>query len=115
MGVRNRHLAAWKRLSMAIGREDIPRIRSLMATQHRAGASIFTMLEKIDQAARRVYYSPRSYQITDFQRSYLIYKLGGRAAANITHKSLGIPSIDATKRHIVTAPLQSSSGFPTHI
>ena len=26
IGVRNRHLAAWKRLSMAIGREDIPRI-----------------------------------------------------------------------------------------
>lgn len=112
IGVRNRHLAAWKRLSMAIGREDIPRIRSLMATQHRAGASVFTMLEKIDQAARRVY-SPRGYQITDFQRSYLIYKLGGRAAANIAHRSLGIPSIDATKRHIVTASLQSSSGFPT--
>ena len=83
-----------------------------MATQHRAGASVFTMLEKIDQAARRVY-SPRGYQITDFQRSYLIYKLGGRAAANIAHRSLGIPSIDATKRHIVTASLQSSSGFPT--
>ena len=112
IGVRNRHLAAWKRLSMAIGREDIPRIRSLMATQSRAGASVFTMLEKIDQAARRVY-SPRGYQITDFQRAYLIYKLGGRAAANIAHKSLGIPSIDATKHHIMTAPLQSSSGFPT--
>jgi hypothetical protein len=26
IGVRNRHLAAWKRLSMAIGREDIPHI-----------------------------------------------------------------------------------------
>lgn len=112
IGVRNRHLAAWKRLSIAIGREDIPRIRSLMATQHRAGASVFTMLEKIDQAARRAY-SPRGYQISDFQRAYLIYKLGGRAAANIAHRSLGTPSIDATKRHILTAPLQSSSGFPT--
>ena len=93
IGVRNQHLAAWKRLSMAIGQEDIPCIQSLMATQSRAGASVFTMLEKIDQAARCVY-SPRGYQITDFQRAYLIYKLGGRAAANIAHKSLGIPSID---------------------
>jgi hypothetical protein len=114
IGVRNRHLSAWKRLSMAIGHEDIPRIRSLMATQSRAGASVFTMLEKIDQAARRVY-SPCGYQITDFQRAYLIYKLGGWAAANIAHKTLGIPSIDATKRHIMTSPLQSSSGFPTTI
>ena len=112
IGVRNRHLAAWKRLSMAIGREDIPRIRSLMATQYRAGASVFTMLEKIDQAAHRVY-SPRGYQIADFQRAYLIYKLGGRAAADIAHKALGVPSIDATKRRIMTAPLRSSSGFPT--
>src|SRR5271168_526007 len=70
------------------------------------------MLKKIDQAARRAY-SPRGYQIADFQRAFLIYKLGGRSAANIAHKALGTPSIDATKRHIMTAPLQSSSGFPT--
>ena len=112
IGIRNRHLAAWKRLSMAIGREDIPRIRSLMATQQRAGASVFTILEKIDQAARRAY-TPLGYEIADFQRAFLIYKLGGRAAANIAHKALGTPSIDAMKRHIMTAPLQSSSGFPT--
>jgi hypothetical protein len=83
-----------------------------MAMQYCTGASIFTMLEKIDQAARRVY-SPCGYQITDFQHTYLIYKLGGRAAANIAHKLLDIPSIDATKCHIMMAPLQSSSGFPT--
>ncbi|KAF8913253.1 hypothetical protein CPB84DRAFT_1742605 [Gymnopilus junonius] len=92
--------------------EDIPRIRSLMVMQHRAGASVFTILEKIDKAARRAY-SPKGYQIADFQHTFLIYKLGGRAAADITHHSLGTPSIDATKCHIITAPLQSSSGFPT--
>lgn len=74
-----------------------------MATQHRARASVFTMLEKIDQAARHTY-SPRGYQISGFQRAYLIYKLGGRAAADIAHRSSGTPSIDATKRHILTAP-----------
>ncbi|KAF9536471.1 hypothetical protein CPC08DRAFT_771554, partial [Agrocybe pediades] len=109
--VRNRHLAAWKRLAMAIGREDIPRIRTLMATQLRSGASVFSIIEKVDQAARRVY-SPRGYDIADFQRAFLIYKLGGRAAAEIAHRALGIPSIDATKRHINTVPLQSSPGFP---
>lgn len=83
-----------------------------MATQFRAGASVFIMLKKIHQAAHRVY-SPCGYQITDFQCAYLIYKLRGQAAANIAHKSLGIPSIDAKKHHIMTAPLQSSSGFPT--
>ena len=89
---------------MAIGHKDIPPIWSLMATQYRAGASVFTMLEKIDQAARCVY-SPRGYQIADFQCAYLIYKLGGQAVADIAHKALGVPSIDATKHCIMTAPL----------
>jgi hypothetical protein len=33
--------------------------------------------------------------------------------ANIMHKALGTPSIDAMKHHIMTAALQFSSGFPT--
>lgn len=112
IGVRNRHLDGWKRLAMAIGKEDIPRIRSLMAAQTRAGASVFSIIEKVDKAATRKY-SPRGYNQTDFERAFLIYKLGGRSAANIAHKALGIPSIDATKRHIATKPLQASSGFPS--
>ena len=112
IGVRNRHLAAWKRLAAAIGREDVPRIRRLMVAQARAGASVFSIIEKIDQAAARQY-SPKGYERADFERAFLIYKLGGRSAANIAHKSLGIPSITATKRHIATTPLQASPGFPT--
>jgi len=111
IGVQNRHFDGWKRLAMAIGKEDIPRIRSLMATQTRAGASLFLIIEKIDKAVTRNY-SPRGYNRTDFECAFLIYKLGGRSAANIAHKALGIPSIDATKCHITANPLQASSGFP---
>jgi hypothetical protein len=112
IAVRNRHLSAWKRLAVAVGKEDIPRLRSLMAAQTRAGASVFSIIEKIDQAAARQY-SPKGYERADFERAFLIYKLGGCSAANIAHKSLGIPSITATKRHISTKPLQGSPGFPT--
>lgn len=100
---------------MAAGWEDIPRIRSLMAAQLRAGASVFTTLEKVNQAAHRSHcvYSPRGYDVTDYEWVFLIYKLGGRAAANITHWALRIPSINSTKRHIMMAPLMSSPGFPT--
>ena len=112
IGVRNRHLAAWKRMAAAIGREDVPRIQSLMAAQTRAGTSVFSIIEKVDQAAARQY-SPKGYEWADFERAFLIYKLGGRSAANIAHKALGIPSITATKRHIATKPLQASPGFPT--
>jgi hypothetical protein len=111
LSVRNRHLDAWKRMAVAIGREDIPRIRSLMARESRAGSSIFTILERIDAAAKRKYI-PRGYTQADFERSYLIYKLGGRAAASIA-RGLGVPSIDATKCRIAAQPLRSSAGYPT--
>ncbi|KAG6819936.1 hypothetical protein H0H93_007260 [Arthromyces matolae] len=109
---RNKHLDAWKRLAISIGTEDIPRIRSLMAIEHKRGRSVFSMLEKIDRAAQRAY-RPLGYQRADFERAFLILKLGGRSAARIAQYSLGTPSIDATKRHIVTVPLKSSPAVPT--
>ncbi|EDR03916.1 uncharacterized protein LACBIDRAFT_331070 [Laccaria bicolor S238N-H82] len=100
------------RLSAALGQEDIPHIRSFMAVQTHAGASVFSIIEKVDDAAKRKY-SPCGYIQQDFEQAFLIYKLGGRSAANIAHRSLGIPSIDATKQHITSKPLQASPGFPT--
>jgi hypothetical protein len=35
IGIRNQHIQAWKRLSIAIGQSDIPRLRALMSTQVR--------------------------------------------------------------------------------
>ncbi len=109
---KNRELDTWKRLAMAIGQEDIPRIRALMASEVKHGRSVYSMLEKIDQAAKRLY-SAKDYKEVDFHRAFLIYKLGGRSAADIAHKALGIPSITTTKRRIGTVPLQSSARTPT--
>ena len=112
LGVRNRRIEGWKRLAIAVSTENIPRIKSLMAVAQRAGASVFSILERIKQAAQRTY-SSKSYDEADYQLSYLIYKIGGRSAANIAHKALGIPSIDTSKEHVNTMPLISSSKFPT--
>jgi hypothetical protein len=112
IGVRNKHIDAWKRLSIAIGTENVPRIRSLVAAENRAGASVFSIIEKVKRAALRTY-SPRSYQEADYQLAYLIYKIGGRSAANIAQRALGLPSIDTSKRHVAEIPLIPSSVFPT--
>ena len=112
IGVRNKNIDAWKRLSIAIGTENVPRMRSLVAAENRAGASVFAILEKVQRAAQRTY-SPRGYQEADYQLGYLIYKIGGRAAANIAQRALGLPSVDTSKRHVTTMPLISSSVFPT--
>lgn len=85
IGVRNRHLDAWKRVAAALGREDIPRIRSLMAAQTRAGASVFSIIEKIDDAAKRKY-RPRGYDQQDFERAFL--RLLGRLYSSLLNAYL---------------------------
>ena len=112
IGVRNKNVAGWKRLSIAIAHENIPRIRSLLAANHRAGASVFKILEDVDRAARRAY-TPKGYDVADYELAFLMYKIGGRATANIAHRALGTPSIDTAKRHVSTSPIIPSPGFPT--
>ncbi|KAG6836745.1 hypothetical protein H0H93_003969, partial [Arthromyces matolae] len=112
LGVRNHQIEGWKRLSMAIANEDIPRISALMRVETRKGHSVYSILEKIDMAARRAY-NPHGYEKLDYERAFLILKLGGRAAAEIAHRALGIPSITTIKRHISSSPIQASSGLPT--
>ena len=114
IAVQNHHLDSWKWLAAALGWEDIPHIHSLMAVQICAGASVFLIIEKVDDAAKWKY-SPCRYIQQDFEQVFLIYKLGGHSAANITHHSIRIPSIDATKWHITSKPLQASPGFPTPV
>jgi hypothetical protein len=112
LALRNRQIDMWKRFAVAISREDIPRIRSLMTSELRRGSSIFAIVEKVEKAARRAF-SPRGYTQANYKLQYLFYQIGGRTIANVAHRVLGLPLIDATKRHISSAPLQSSPGFPT--
>ncbi|KAF9536372.1 hypothetical protein CPC08DRAFT_771594 [Agrocybe pediades] len=112
LAVRNKHIDAWKQLSMSISQENIPRIRALLASAHRAGSSVFAIIDKVSKAARRIY-QVQGYKNADYQLAFLLYKIGGQAAANIAHRALGLPSIDTAKRHVTTALLMSSPKFPT--
>ena len=105
-------LEGWKRFSLAISRTDIPHLNSLTAAALHDGAGMFGLLKKVDQAARHVY-SPKGYQKVDFERAFLMRKLGGRSAANIAYHTLGLPSIESARRHIRVSPTTASSGVPT--
>jgi hypothetical protein len=110
--VRARHLEAFKRFLFAVAKGDIPRLHSLVDTMLRDGASIFAILEKIGMASRQVY-SPKNYADADYKQLFLFHKLGGRAVAELAHRTQGLPSIDATRRHIRTSPLHASPKMPT--
>ena len=112
LGIRNQYINGWKHLAIAVSRENIPWIKSLMAAAQCAGASVFSILDRIKKVAQCTY-SPKGYEKADYQLGYLIYKIGGRAAANSACRALGIPSIDTSKEHVATSPLVSASKFPT--
>ncbi len=52
IGVRNRHIDAWKRVHMAIVESNIPRLRELLMVSYRAGASVVALLKKVKQRSR---------------------------------------------------------------
>jgi len=112
LAFRDRCLDGWKRFAVAIGSNNLPCLQVLINVELRNGAGVFGLLSKIDRAAS-TNYRPRSYEEADFQCSFLFWKLGGRSAANIAHRTLGCPSIDSARRHVGTKPLSTSPGMPT--
>lgn len=63
--------------------------------------------------ASRQVYSPKNYADADYKQLFLFHKLGGRAVAELAHRTQGLPSIDATRRHIRAQPLHASPKMPT--
>ena len=98
---------------MAIMTSDIPRLCTLLLAAHCAGASVVSLLEKVKLTAERKY-RPKSYDKAQYQLGYLMYMIGGQAAADLAYKTLGIPTIDTSKCHVSTSPLVSSASFPTN-
>ncbi|KAK0481075.1 hypothetical protein EDD18DRAFT_1024039, partial [Armillaria luteobubalina] len=76
LSLHNTQLKAWKRFLVAIGTHDIPWLRKLITSELKRGGSVFAVLTKVDCAVQKNY-SPRGYKRTDFECSYLIWKLGG--------------------------------------
>jgi len=76
------------------------------------GSGVFGLLERVDKAAQHVYLA-NGYQKADFEWAFLMWKLGGRSAANITFHTLGIPSIESARWHIWVSPITVSPGLPT--
>jgi hypothetical protein len=112
IAARARPLEAFKRFVLAVGKGDIPRLHQLVSTAHRNGSSIYAIMEKIDMATRQAYH-PKGYSEKDFKRLFLFHKLGGAVVAELAHRTLGLPSIDATRRHIGVQPLHVSPKMPT--
>lgn len=108
---RARNLEGWKRLVHAISNSNTPRIQVTVGIALKAGSSFKGALKMVDKAARHVY-RPRSYQEADYHRAFLIWKLGGAAAARIAHRALGFPSLDTTSRHVMTSHIHGSPQFP---
>ncbi|KAJ7187789.1 hypothetical protein C8R46DRAFT_1241005 [Mycena filopes] len=110
--VRATHLEEHSRFVLAVSKGDVPRIGSIVANCMKHGDSIFATTEKLSRAAIGAFHD-RSYSHISHQQLYLFLQLGGPAAAELAHRCLGLPSINATRRHIATKPLVASPKSPT--
>ncbi|KAI0709424.1 hypothetical protein C8Q76DRAFT_626022, partial [Earliella scabrosa] len=111
--VRGRTLDGYKRFVIAVAHSDLhTRVHKVVSVARKHSMSIQAIVTKLDQANRHLY-SSRSYEEQDFQRSYLLWKLGGQRAADIAARSLGLPSLSTTRRHYDIPPIVPSAGFPT--
>ncbi|KAJ6459302.1 hypothetical protein C8R45DRAFT_942329 [Mycena sanguinolenta] len=109
--VRATHLEGYSRLRIAVARNDVPRIHTIIANDLKNGASLFASLDKVSRATEGNF-NPKSYARAEHQLSYLLWQLGGRAAAELGQRCLGLPSIPSVKRHIATTPLVVSPKAP---
>jgi hypothetical protein len=110
LSTRTRVCDSYKRFLIAIGQQDIPRLKTLVSVACREGASISLILERINDAINDIYH-PRSYTDQDFQRQYLFLTLGGHAVAHLAQKTLGLPSITTTRRHMGSNSFITPSHF----
>lgn len=110
---RGRTLDAYKRFVMSVSHSDLhARVHKVVSVARRNRMSITAIVDKLDRATKHLY-SSRSYDEIDFQRSFLMWKLGGQHAAHIAARSLGLPSLSATRRWDRIQPLIASPGIPT--
>lgn len=110
--LRARNLEAFKRFLFAVAKGDVPRLHSLVTMMINNGASIFAIVNKIAMANDQLY-SAKGYTDADYKQQFLFHKLGGRAVAELAHRTHGLPSMEATRRYMRTLPLLPSTKMPT--
>ncbi len=111
--VRARALESHTRFVMAVQNSDQrSRVHAVVTVARRNKMGIDGIVRQLDRANTYLY-SSRSYEEQDFQRSYLLWKLGGQRAADLGARCLGLPSLSSTRRWASSSPLIASASFPT--
>ena len=108
---RGRHLEEYKRFMAAVAQRDIPRLKALVNTHLSRGASVFFIMEKLEQAVSSSY-SPKSYTQAEYEETFLLLSLGGRSAAELAYRTKGLPSINTAREHAHAQKLVCSASFP---
>ncbi len=110
---RARTIDGHKRFVRAVASSDVhSRVHKVVSVARSNSMSVHAIVARIDQANARVY-SSRTYDEIDYQRAYLLWKLGGQRAADLGSRALGLPSLSATRRKFTSSPIIASATFPT--
>lgn len=112
LATRGRQLDDYKKFVMAVGDHRVARVDALVRVGRRNGASIRTIIKRMDQAAQGLY-KPKGYTEEEMLRGLLFLRLGGARVADLAHRTMGTPSTSTMRRNSVLRPLQPSLSMPT--
>lgn len=109
---RDRALADYKKLVIAIGHHDVPRIRQLVETARKQGASAQAICALIERAADGLYHA-KSFDEKDNLVAYLMSVLGGPRAVRLAQRVFGGPSATTIRQQNMIKSLKISPSAPT--
>lgn len=105
-------LSNYKRLTMAIANEDVPRVARVVQVALKKKQGVAGIMEQVAAAARNVY-SVKSFNDQDRLLAMLLWRLGGDRVGHIAHRALGLPSVSTLRDGSVKKPVMPSVGRPT--
>ncbi|TFK45706.1 hypothetical protein OE88DRAFT_1639531 [Heliocybe sulcata] len=112
--VKCRSVDVAKQVLLVMSRGDVPGASRLLRVALRNGAGLMGVLEKFGRAIERLSDTCDPDE-ANLHRAFLFAKLGGAQVAQITQRSLGMPSARTATRRLAVHPLRASPGYPTSV
>lgn len=108
---RTKTLMDYKKLVMALGQQDIPRVHSILSTAIRQNLGVNAIFERVTKAANHLL-RPKGFQEHEMVLAWLFLVLGGSKVAHVASRASGGPSVSTIRQFHVCDPLVASPSKP---
>ncbi|KAI0068069.1 hypothetical protein BV25DRAFT_1875223 [Artomyces pyxidatus] len=114
LGVAAQRSSDYRRFVMAIAENDVPRVNAIVQTALNNGASVRAILHKLELAVDGLYHV-RGFTDRDYDKSILVYRMGGRPLAYAMSQAYGLPTLRTLRNHTVFVRVMPTIGTITSL